>query len=99
MVALASSPLPLPTARHIGGGDRPTHTRQARDPSRLRAAHEHLLQPVERLEAATRAEHDALERRVDEMHRQRRLLRDAPVETTQHRPTADEMDALQDEVL
>ena len=36
------------------------------------AAHEHVLQAVEGLEAAAGAEHDALERRVDEVDRQRR---------------------------
>ena len=34
-----------------------------------------LLEAVEALEAAAGAEHDALERRVDEVHRQIGLLR------------------------
>ena len=52
-----------------------------------------------RLEAAAGAEHDALERGVDEVHGQRRLLRDAQVHAAQHAAAADEVDALVDEVL
>ena len=45
------------------------------------------------------AEHDALERRVDEVHRQIGLVADAVVEPAQQRSAADEVHAVEDEVL
>ena len=57
------------------------------------------LQAVEALEAAAGAEHDALERRVDEVHRQVGLLADAAVEAAQHAAAADEVHAVEDQVL
>ena len=57
------------------------------------------LQAVEALEAAAGAEHDALERRVDEVHRKIGLVADALVEAAQHAAAADEMHAVEDEVL
>ena len=58
-----------------------------------------LFEAVEALEAAAGAEHDAFERRVDEMHGQVGLVADAPVEAAQHAAAADEVHAVQDEVL
>ena len=63
------------------------------------AGHEHLLEAVEALEAAAGAEHDALERRVDEVHRQVGLLLDAPVEPCSIAAAADEVHAVRDQVL
>src|SRR4051794_4699435 len=54
--------------------------------------HEHVLEAVEALEAPTGAEDDRLQREVDELRADRRLLLDAQVESPQHRAAADEVD-------
>src|SRR5437588_2903927 len=62
-------------------------------------AHEQDLQGVEGLQALAGAEHDALERGVDQVDRNRRLLGDPVIEPAQHAAAADQVDALDDEVL
>ena len=64
-----------------------------------RASEEHDLQRLVRLDAVTGAEHDALERRVDEVHRDLRLALDPQVEAAQHATAADEVHAVGQEVL
>src|SRR5581483_3010232 len=62
-------------------------------------AHEEDLQGVEGLEALAGAEDDALEGSLDEVYGDLGLLGDAPVEAAEHAAAADEVDALDDEVL
>src|SRR5438270_343364 len=62
-------------------------------------SHEQDLQGVEGLEALAGAEDDALEGGVDEVHGDGRLLGDPSVEAPQHAAAADQVDALDDEVL
>ena len=58
-------------------------TSRSRSAALIGARHEHALEAVEALEAAAGAEHDALERRVDEVHRQIGLGADAMTEPAQ----------------
>src|SRR5215218_5196556 len=83
----------------VGGTPRPAVGAAAQTSSGTRSVHEHLFEAVEALEAAAGAVHDALERGVDEVDGQRGLLRDALVHAAQHAAAADEVDALEDEVL
>src|SRR5207237_760458 len=62
-------------------------------------SHEQDLQGVEGLQALAGAEDDALEGGVDQVDRDRGLLGDAAVEAPQHAAPADEVDALDDQVL
>src|SRR5213076_2337952 len=83
----------------VGGTPRPADGGAAGPASGTRAVHEHVFEPVEALQATAGAVHDAFEGGVHEVDGQRRLLRDALVQAAQHAASADEVDALVDEVL
>src|SRR5439155_6783130 len=95
-----SKPPSAPLSRTgTGKSAKPPRTCWPDCPGLAVGAHEEDLQGVEGLEALAGAEDDALEGGVDEVHGDGRLLGDPSVEAPQHAPAADQVDALDDEVL